>query len=40
MKRLFFNMDNMLVDFQSGLYKVSEEVKQQYREKSKGERPI
>lgn len=32
-KRLFFNMDNVLVDFQSGLDKIDEETKNQYRAK-------
>lgn len=38
MKRLFFDMDNVLVDFQSGLDKVSEEVKQQFRAKNPEEK--
>lgn len=29
-KRLFFDMDNVLVDFQSGLDKVNEKTKQEY----------
>ena len=29
-KRLFFDMDNVLVDFQSGLDKIDEETKNQY----------
>ena len=33
-KRLFFDMDNVLVDFQSGLDKVDEETKNQYRAKT------
>lgn len=37
-KRLFFDMDNVLVDFQSGLDKVDEETKQQYRGKKPGEK--
>jgi len=32
-KRLFFDMDNVLVDFQSGLDKIDEETKKQYRAK-------
>ena len=32
-KRLFFDMDNVLVDFQSGLDKIDEETKNQYRAK-------
>ena len=32
-KRLFFDMDNVLVDFQSGLDKIDEEIKKQYRAK-------
>ena len=38
MKRLFFDMDNVLVDFQSGLNKGVEEVKQQYRAKNPEEK--
>ena len=30
MKRIFIDMDNVLVDFQSGLDQVSEEVKAEY----------
>ena len=30
MKRVFINMDNVLVDFQSGLDQVSEEIKVEY----------
>ena len=30
MKRIFFDMDNVLVDFQSGLDQVSEELKKEY----------
>lgn len=30
-KRLFFDMDNVLVNFQSGLDKVDESIKEQYR---------
>ena len=30
MKRVFIDMDNVLVDFQSGLDQVSEEVKAEY----------
>ena len=30
MKRVFFDMDNVLVDFQSGLDQVSEELKKEY----------
>ena len=30
-KRLFFDMDDVLVNFQSGLNKVNDEIKQQYR---------
>ena len=29
-KRVFVDMDNVLVDFESGLAQVSEEVKQEY----------
>ena len=29
-KRVFLDMDNVLVDFESGLAQVSEEVKQEY----------
>lgn len=36
MKRLFFDMDNVLVDFQSGLDKIDEETKNQYRAKEPG----
>lgn len=32
-KRLFFDMDNVLVDFQSGLDRIDEETKKQYRAK-------
>lgn len=37
-KRLFFDMDNVLVDFQSGLDKIDEETKTQYRAKGPGEK--
>ena len=37
-KRLFFDMDNVLVDFQSGLDKVDESVKEQYRAKTPDEK--
>ncbi len=30
MKRVFIDMDNVLVDFQSGLDQVSEETKKEY----------
>ena len=30
MKRVFIDMDNVLVDFQSGLDQVSEEIKAEY----------
>lgn len=30
MKRVFIDMDNMLVDFKSGLNKVSDEIKAKY----------
>ena len=33
-KRLFFDMDNVLVDFQSGLDKIDEDTKRQYRAKT------
>ena len=33
-KRLFFDMDNVLVDFQSGLDKIDEDTKNQYSAKS------
>ena len=33
---LFIDMDNVLVDFKSGLAKVSEEIKQQYECDEKG----
>jgi 5'(3')-deoxyribonucleotidase len=36
MKRIFFDMDNVLVDFQSGLDQVSEEVKAQYADDGTG----
>lgn len=32
-KRLFFDMDNVLVDFQSGLDRIDEETKNKYRAK-------
>ena len=32
-KRLFFDMDNVLVDFQSGLDRIDEGTKNQYRAK-------
>ena len=32
-KRLFFDMDNVLVDFKSGLEKVHEDIQKQYRGK-------
>ena len=35
-KRLFFDMDNVLVDFQSGLDKIDEETKNLYRSKELG----
>ena len=34
---LYFDMDNVLVDFQSGLDQVSEEVKAQYADDGNGE---
>ena len=37
-KRLFFDMDNVLVDFQSGLNKIDEEVKKEYRAKGPGDK--
>ena len=37
-KRLFFDMDNVLVDFQSGLDKIDEETKNQYRAKEAGDK--
>ena len=37
-KRLFFDMDNVLVDFQSGLDRVDEETKNKYRAKNPGEK--
>ena len=37
-KRLFFDMDNELVDFQSGLDKIDEETKNQYRAKGPGDK--
>ncbi len=36
MKRLFFDMDNVLVDFQSGLDQVNEEVKADYADDGTG----
>jgi len=39
-KRLFFDMDNVLVDFQSGLDKIDEETKQQYRAKGPGDKTV
>ena len=38
MKRLFFDMDNVLVDFQSGLDKIDEETKNQYKAKGPGDK--
>lgn len=35
-KRLFFDMDNVLVDFQSGLDKIDEATKQQYADDGTG----
>ena len=37
-KRLFFDMDNVLVDFQSGLDKIDEETKNKYRAKWSGDK--
>ena len=37
-KRLFFDMDNVLVDFQSGLDKVDEETKNRYKAKGPGDK--
>ena len=37
-KRLFFDMDNVLVDFQSGLDKTDEEIKNQYRARWPGDK--
>lgn len=37
-KRLFFDMDNVLVDFKSGLDKVDESIKEQYRTKTPDEK--
>lgn len=37
-KRLFFDMDNVLVNFQSGLDKVDESIKEQYRAKTPDEK--
>ena len=37
-KRLFFDMDNVLVDFKSGLDKVDEATKAQYRAKTPEEK--
>lgn len=37
-KKLFFDMDDVLVDFQSGLDKVDESVKAQYRAKTPDEK--
>lgn len=37
-KRLFLDIDNVLVDFQSGLEKIDEETKSQYRAKEPGEK--
>lgn len=37
-KRLFFDMDNVLVDFQSGLDKIDEGFKNRYRAKESGEK--
>ena len=37
-KRLFFDMDNVLVDFQSGLDKIDEETKSLYRAKGPGDK--
>ena len=36
MKRIFFDMDGVLVDFQSGLDQVSDEVKAKYADDGKG----
>ena len=37
-KRLFFDMDNVLVDFQSGLDRIDEETKAMYRAQKPGEK--
>ena len=37
-KRLFFDMDNVLVNFQSGLDKIDEETKNQYRARWSGDK--
>ena len=37
-KRLFFDMDNVLVDFQSGLDKIDDETKSLYRAKGAGDK--
>lgn len=37
-KRLFYDMDDVLVDFQSGLDKIDEETKDKYRAKGPGEK--
>lgn len=37
-QKLFFDMDDVLVDFQSGLDKIDEETKQQYRAKTPDEK--
>ena len=37
-KRLFFDMDNVLVDFQSGLDRIDEETKKEYRAKGPEEK--
>ena len=37
-KRLFFDMDNVLVDFQSGLDRIDEETKNKYRAKNPSEK--
>lgn len=37
-KRLFFDMDNVLVDFQSGLDRIDEETKEKYRAKEPGDK--
>lgn len=37
-KRLFFDMDNVLVDFKSGLDRIDEETKNKYRAKGLGDK--
>ena len=37
-KRLFFDTDDVLVDFQSGLDKIDEETKDKYRAKGPGKK--